>query len=93
LVAAYRWSIVGQERWLLGAAFFSDCITYSLKIKKTEIDKFKAKPPVLPGPIVVGCFAYINGVDHSVHHTGFMFDSPTAPYAIRASASREVFIK
>lgn len=43
------------------------------EIPKTEIDKFKAKPPVFPRPIAVGCFSYFYGADHSAHDTGFMY--------------------
>jgi hypothetical protein len=45
----------------------------TIDILKPEIDKFKSTPPQFPRPIVVGCFSYFYGADHSAHNTGFMY--------------------
>jgi hypothetical protein len=38
-----------------------------------EIARFRVTPPGFPRPLVVGCFSYFYGADHSAHHTGFIY--------------------
>lgn len=55
-------------------------------IQKDQIDKFTATPPIFARPVVVGCFSYFFGADHSAHDTGFMYlirpKVPTSPFVL-----------
>jgi len=42
------------------------------EILKEEIARFKATPPALSRPLVVGCISYVSSVDRSAHNTGYM---------------------
>ena len=55
----------------LGVAATEHIMT--IDVLNPEIDKFKSSPPKFPRPIVVGCFSYFYGADHSAHNTGFMY--------------------